>query len=155
MIEVRLLGRFAVRRDGVEVPPTEFAGGRLTGRLVRVLATRPGALVPRDVLIDALWPEHPPADPDANLNVLVARARKALGDARLIGTGPGGYIFGGVGTCTLDAEEFTVRASAGRALLAAGQAQAALRELLPPSTCGPANRCPKTSTRTGRPGVPT
>ncbi len=129
MIEVRLLGRFSVRRDGVEVPPTEFRG-RLTGRLVRVLATRPGALVPRDVLIDALWPEHPPADPDANLNVLVARARKALGDARLIGTGPGGYFFDAVGTCTLDAEEFTVRASAGRALLAAGQAQAALRELL-------------------------
>ena len=53
-----------------------------------------------------LWPQHPPADPAANLQVLVTRARKALGDPLLIRTGPGGYSLADGPGCVVDAERF-------------------------------------------------
>jgi DNA-binding SARP family transcriptional activator len=55
--EARLLGRFAVVRDGEEIPAAAF-GGRLRRRLVRMLASRPGAFSPKDALVEALWPER-------------------------------------------------------------------------------------------------
>jgi DNA-binding SARP family transcriptional activator len=76
-VQIDVLGPFSVRVDGRAVASREF-GGRLARRLVRVLAASPGRVVTRDVLIEALWGADRPADPDANLNVLVNRARKAL-----------------------------------------------------------------------------
>ena len=64
--------------------------------LLRVLAVRRPDLVPHDALAEALWPDRLPADPVANLNVLVNRARRALGDPALIVTGTGGYALGDV-----------------------------------------------------------
>src|SRR5437660_6310991 len=71
-IEIRLLGRFSVRLDGDEIPPGAF-GGRLARALVRVLLTRRGRFVSRDLLTESLWLDSPPANPDMNLNVLVNR----------------------------------------------------------------------------------
>src|SRR5689334_9737305 len=93
-VELRLLGRFAVLRDGVEVPPSAF-GGRKVRALLKVLATRQGSFVSNDVLAEALWPDRLPSDPVANLQVLVNRARRALGDASLVTTGTGGYTLTG------------------------------------------------------------
>lgn len=90
-VEIRVLGRFAVRRDGADVDPREF-GGKLTRQLVRILAASRGSVLTRDALVEALWGARPPADPDANLNVLVNRARRALGEASLIRTVSGGYL---------------------------------------------------------------
>src|SRR5690242_17097074 len=90
--EIRLLGGFSVRRGGEEVPPAAFRG-RLVRSLIRILLTRRGEFVPHDVLAEALWPGRMPADPIANLKVLVNRARAGLGDPTLILTGPGGYSF--------------------------------------------------------------
>jgi len=104
-VEVRLLGRFAVVVDGEEVPTGAFQG-RLVQTLIRILVTRRGQFVSRDVLIEALWPTEAPADPARNLNVLVTRARRALGDPALIVTGPGGYSFAAAAGCTVDAETF-------------------------------------------------
>src|SRR6266571_8724775 len=117
-IEIGLLGHFSVRRDGVEVPPAAFRG-RLVRTLVRVLVTRRGSFVSRDVLTEALWPDGPPADPDLNLNVLVTRARRALGDPSLIHTAPGGYSFVGGAACSVDAEVFLEQVRTGRSLLGA------------------------------------
>lgn len=108
MVDVLLLGPFAVRVDGVEVPERAF-GGRLTRRLVRLLACAPGRTATRDGLIDALWGADAPADPDANLNVLVNRARKAL---------PGGVEKAGRGyrlgpSVAVDAERFEDLVTAG------------------------------------------
>jgi DNA-binding SARP family transcriptional activator/class 3 adenylate cyclase len=128
MVEIRLLGRFSARRSGEEIPPGAF-GGRLVRTLVRVLVTRRGTFVSRDVLAEALWPGRMPADPGANLRVLVQRARAALGDPSLILTGPGGYSFAAGGDCAVDAEAFLSAVDAGRRHLAAGQAGLALREL--------------------------
>jgi DNA-binding SARP family transcriptional activator len=112
-IEIRVLGRFSVRRDGVEIPAGAFHG-RLVRSLVRILATRRGSFVSRDLLIEALWPAGPPADPDLNLNVLVTRARSALGAPSLILTGPGGYSFSGTDGCSVDAESFLELVAGGR-----------------------------------------
>lgn len=102
-MHLQLLGRFQVRRDGEEVPPAAF-GGRKVRTLLRVLAVRRPDLVPHDVLAEALWPDRLPADPVANLGVLVNRARRALGDPTLIITGTGGYALSNA--CTVDITKF-------------------------------------------------
>jgi DNA-binding SARP family transcriptional activator/tetratricopeptide (TPR) repeat protein len=82
--------------------------------------------VSKDVLAEALWPERLPADPAANIEVLVSRARRALGDPSLILTVPGGYAFAGQGRCLVDAEEFAAAVRAGGEELAAGRPAVAL-----------------------------
>jgi DNA-binding SARP family transcriptional activator len=103
LVHLQLLGRFQVRRDGHEVPPSAF-GGRKVRTLLRVLAVRRPDLVPHEVLAEALWPDRLPADPVANLGVLVNRARRALGDPSLIVTGTGGYALGE--GCVIDVADF-------------------------------------------------
>jgi DNA-binding SARP family transcriptional activator/tetratricopeptide (TPR) repeat protein len=104
-VEVRLLGRFAVLKDGAEIPPTAF-GGRKVRTLLKILASRQGRFVSNDVLAAALWPDRLPGDPVANLQVLVTRARRALGDSRLIVTGQGGYTLADGPGCVVDAQLF-------------------------------------------------
>ena len=124
-MRITLLGRFSVRRSGEEVPPAAF-GGRLVRTLVRVLLTRRGEQVPKDVLIEGLWGHTPPADPVRNLEILVVRARRALGDPSLIETGAGAYAFARAPSCEVDAERFTDLAEEGRRQLSAGRPAAAL-----------------------------
>lgn len=104
-VDISVLGRFTVRVDDSEVPAALF-GGRLTRQLIRVLVARRGSVVTRDALVEDLWAEGPPADPDANLNVLVNRARRALGDPSLIRTVAGGYVLGEDVSLTVDAQRF-------------------------------------------------
>ena len=123
VIRIRLLGRFAVNRDGREIALREF-GGRQARRLLRLLALRRGTLVPKDLIADALWPGGPPAEAPGNIEVLVSRLRRALGDRTLIRTGPGGYILADGNQCWVDAEAFVTAVHAGRATLAARPASA-------------------------------
>ena len=127
-IEIRLLGRFAVLRGAEEVSPGEF-GGRLVRTLVRILVSRRGQFVSKDELVEALWPERPPADPNRNLEILLVRARRALGDHSLILTRPGGYSFAQDDRCEVDAEIFLAKVEAGRRHLAVGKNRPALRSL--------------------------
>ncbi|MBB4765800.1 BTAD domain-containing putative transcriptional regulator [Amorphoplanes digitatis] len=99
------MGRFVVVRDGREVDESAYQG-RKVRTLLRVLATRQGRFVPNDLLIAALWPQRPPADPAANLQVLVNRARRAVGRPALIHTGPQGYALSGPPGCVVDTEVF-------------------------------------------------
>lgn len=128
MLELRLLGRFVVLRAGREVPPSAF-GGRKVRTLLRILATQRGSLVSHDALTDMLWPGQPPADPAANLGVLVHRARHALGDASLLVTGPGGYALADGDACRVDGEEFLASVAACQRL-AGRQALAGYRSAL-------------------------
>lgn len=128
--EVRLLGGFSIRRGGEEVAPSAFRG-RLVRTLIRVLVTRRGQFVSHDVLAEALWPGRMPADPIANLKVLVNRARAGIGDPTLIVTGPGGYSFVGGDACRVDAEDFLVAAAQGRRRLNGGDPAGALAVLGP------------------------
>jgi DNA-binding SARP family transcriptional activator len=120
---VRLLGRFVVLRVGREVAASEF-GGRKVRALLRVLASRRGSFVSHDALTEMLWGERPPADPVANLQVLVNRARRAIGRPELLITGPRGYSLDGGDACGVDAEQFVdgveqARRLAGQDALAA------------------------------------
>lgn len=110
-VRLQLMGRFQVRRDGEEVPPAAF-GGRKVRTLVRLLAVRRPDLVSHEVLAEALWPDRLPADPAANLGVLVNRARRALGGAGMIVTGTGGYA---LGECAVDVTEFMAGLDRARA----------------------------------------
>ncbi|MBL8928223.1 MAG: AAA family ATPase [Pseudonocardia sp.] len=123
-LALQLLGRFQVRRDGEEVPPAAF-GGRKVRTLLRVLAVRRPDLVPHEVLAEALWPDQQPADPAANITVLVTRARRALAVPEAVVTGPGGYA---LGPCTVDIAEFLVLAQQARQELRAGRPAAAGRD---------------------------
>jgi hypothetical protein len=76
----------------------------LVQTLIRLLVSRRGSFVSKDVLAEALWSESLPADRAANIEVLVSRARRALSDPSLILTVPGGYVFAGQGRCLVDAE---------------------------------------------------
>ncbi len=127
-LEIRLLGRFSVRRGGQEIPPPEL-GGRLGRTLIRILVTRRGSVVPVDVLAEALWPTRQPADPAANVAVLLSRVRRALADPQLIEAASRGYVFAGGGCCRVDAEVFLSCAEVGHAHLGSGRPEAALRAL--------------------------
>lgn len=114
-LEIRLLGRFAVLLDGAEIPTAAF-GGRKVRTLLRILATRRGSVVSYDALTEMLWPDQPPASPAANLQVLVNRARKALGDASIVLTSTGGYALAGGPACSVDAERFVASAESATTL---------------------------------------
>jgi DNA-binding SARP family transcriptional activator len=118
-VQIDVLGPFAVRVEGRAVAPREF-GGRLARRLVRVLAASPGRLVTREVLIDALWRADRPADPDANLNVLVNRARAP------------GLAHGTAATTTPCSRQVTRGAAARRNTLVVPRSNARQRRTPPP-----------------------
>ena len=105
VVDLHLMGRFVTACDGIEVPAADF-GGRKVRTLVRILASRRGGVVPSDELIELLWPDRPPADPAANLQVLVNRARRATDAPWLVVTGSGGYALTGDPNCTVDTERF-------------------------------------------------
>jgi DNA-binding SARP family transcriptional activator/tetratricopeptide (TPR) repeat protein len=127
-IELRLLGRFVVLRDGAEVAAADF-GGRKVRALLRILATRRGQFVPHDLLSEALWPDRQPADPAANLQVLVNRARKATGFPGLVRTGPGGYALTDSDECVVDAEQFQAAVRSAESAEPAGQLSGYARAL--------------------------
>jgi len=56
-LELRILGPLDVSVDGERVD----LGGRKQREVLALLATRSGAAVSTDALIDALWPQGPPA----------------------------------------------------------------------------------------------
>lgn len=124
-LELRLLGRFVVLRDGAEIPAPEF-GGRKVRALLRVLATRRGSVVLSDVLTDCLWPDRPPADPAANLQVLVNRARRAIGRPALIVTGEGGYALSAGPDIIVDGEQFVAAMAEARRTAEVARYEAAL-----------------------------
>ena len=121
-----MLGRFRVLRDGEEIPPRAFRQ-RLVRILIRILVSRRGEFVSRDFLTEALWPRRPPADPRANLRVLVTLARRALGDSSLLQGGPGGYAFSTSPTCAVDAEAFVAELHEAQEAMAHGSHEEALR----------------------------
>lgn len=125
-VEVRMLGCFKVWRAGHGVASSSF-GGRRSRQLLQILLTGRGQLIPRDVLIEALWPRQDPADPQGNLAVLASRARHALGEASLILSRPGGYLYADDDRTWVDAEAFAREVERGRLSLASGSAIAAVR----------------------------
>ncbi len=80
-IEITLLGRFEVRRDGQPVPADAW-GRRHAAALVKLLALSPGRRLHREQVIDALWPDDTVEDAAPKLHKAAHFARKAAGDRR-------------------------------------------------------------------------
>lgn len=59
----------------------------------------------------------PPVDASGNVEILISRIRRALGDRSLIQTGSGGYTLVGDGRCWVDIEAFLAAVGRGQAQL--------------------------------------
>lgn len=108
MLEFRLLGTLDAGERG-SVP----LGGRKQRTLLAYLLLHRNVAIPRDTLIDALWPEDPPATAVHALDVYVSRLRKALGDGALFET-RGGSILLRVPDEAVDAARFEQLVAAAR-----------------------------------------
>lgn len=77
-IAIQTLGVFRVQRSGVPISSTEWQS-RKARDLLKILLTRRGRSVPRDQLVERLWPESA-TDPAAlkRLNVMVSTLRSVL-----------------------------------------------------------------------------
>jgi DNA-binding SARP family transcriptional activator len=76
-LAIRTFGRFAVYRDGDEVPPTEWQS-RKARDLLKLLVCRRGGVAVRDVLLEALWPDEDPGKTRNRLSVALNVVRGVL-----------------------------------------------------------------------------
>ncbi|UJA20974.1 AAA family ATPase [Thermoleophilia bacterium SCSIO 60948] len=122
-VRIRLCGSLAMdvgdRGDGADA---SFPGrqGRL---LFAFLVLNRGARVSRDAMVDAVWGENPPANPEAGLATILSRLRRTLGadilpvrDLPEIELGDNAWV---------DVERARELEAEAREALAAGQAEAA------------------------------
>ncbi len=79
VVRVSLFGPFGVCVNGVDVEPTVWPGRR-SAELVQLLTLTDGHCLPRDRVIDALWPRLDAAAGGANLRKAAHHARRALND---------------------------------------------------------------------------
>lgn len=120
MVEFRVLGPLDARGPNGKVS----LGGGKQQLLLAVLLLHGGELVSRPAIIDALWPERPPASASQSVDSYVSRLRAALraagADGELIVSGSGGYRLQVAG-CWVDREEFSELARSARVALANGE----------------------------------
>src|SRR5262249_38866617 len=130
-IDYRLLGTIEAGVNGHVLD----IGGQKQRALLAILLLSANKPVSRDVLVDRLWGQHPPAGAQHTLEVYVSRLRKALEPAAgcpVVLTRPGAYLLRATGE-HIDVRRFERLARDGRRALAAnapGQAAADLREAL-------------------------
>ena len=130
-IDYRLLGVTEAGLNG----HTLDIGGQKQRALLAILLLSANKPVSRDVLVDRLWGEHPPAGAQHTLEVYVSRLRKTLEPAagrQVVLTRPGAYLLRATGE-HIDVRRFERLAGEGRRALAGnapGRAAADLREAL-------------------------
>jgi pimeloyl-ACP methyl ester carboxylesterase/DNA-binding SARP family transcriptional activator len=77
--EIRTMGGFSVRVEDEDVPLTAW-GSRRARQLCKRLAVAGGRPVPRDELVEMLWPDEPDSVKlSARLSVLLSNIRRVLG----------------------------------------------------------------------------
>jgi ABC-type transport system substrate-binding protein/DNA-binding SARP family transcriptional activator/streptogramin lyase len=131
VIDYRLLGPIEAGVDGRVLK----LGGPKQRELLAVLLLSANEPVSRDVLVDRLWGECPPAGAQHTLEVYVSRLRKTLEPAAggpVVLTRPSAYVLQAPGE-RIDVRRFERLAGEGRRALAGGapgRAAAVLREAL-------------------------
>ena len=99
-LDVQLLGRFEVRVDSRPVPEDAWPQKRAID-LVKLLALSRGHRMPRDQVLEKLWPRLGADAGAANLHKAASYARRALGERDAV------VVRGGVVALAPDADVFT------------------------------------------------
>jgi predicted ATPase/DNA-binding SARP family transcriptional activator len=89
LVRISILGTLEVATADAE---PVAVGGFLVRALLAVLALEAGRTVTSERLIDALWPDEPPANAANALQTLVRRLRVALRPYEIVRSRPGGYL---------------------------------------------------------------
>ena len=108
-IDVCLLGRFEVRVDGVAVPRAAWTHGRARD-LVKLLALAPGHRLPRDRVVDELWPQLGVDAGLANLHKAAHHGRRTLGHSGAVVLRGGQVMLAPDATVETDVEGFEASA---------------------------------------------
>lgn len=112
-MRVQVCGSIVVEDDGRRL---ETALPSRQGRvLFAYLVLNRARAVPRSEIVDALWPGGGPADPDAALNALLSRLRRALGPGRVESRGTVRLSLDPVSVDVEDADEAICRAESALA----------------------------------------
>ena len=130
VLAVRCFGRFEVLRDGV--PISHWRRGKAKTLLKYLIVRRQP--VPRDALIDLLWPEADPRTAVNGLRVALHALRQALGRCTGAGKGScdyvifdnGNYSINPAADLWIDADEFSSHFTTGLRLERQGQVAAAI-----------------------------
>jgi ATP/maltotriose-dependent transcriptional regulator MalT/DNA-binding SARP family transcriptional activator len=133
-VAVESLGRFRVLRDGAPIPRSAWRS-RKARDLLKMLVARHGRPVPRDALIEALWPGEDPLRCANRLSVALSTLRGVLDPERRYGAerfvlSSGGAVALDVEHLAVDLEAFLHEAAAGLALREEGRAEEAHARLL-------------------------
>lgn len=132
-----------VELDGVRVE--DQLPGRQGRLMLAYLVASRGRPVARDELVDLLWPDTAPANPDGSLRPLLTRLRRAIGEERLVGRAqlglalpPGAWIDVDVAEHAAGRAEAALQAGdATRALAVAQEALAIVERPFLPDVLGP------------------
>lgn len=147
MLRIRVIGGFAVERDGTVLSSAQL-GSRKARTALKLLAAQRG-LVPMDRLVEVLWGEHPPTDAAANVATLVSRLRATLG-AGVIDGGRGGYRLVPGPEVVVDLEEAAGLVAEAESRLAANQPSLWWPPTPPWSASAPGSRSSRSPRPTGR-----
>ena len=104
-LEVRLLGRFEVLVDSQPVPADAWAQKRAAD-LIKLLALARGHRMPRDEVLETLWPQLGPDAAARNLHKAASYARRALGDRGAVVLRAGMVDLAPTAEVTTDVERF-------------------------------------------------
>lgn len=132
-VAVRVLGSFGAFRDGVPVPLREWQS-RKARDLLKLLVSRLGRPVPRDWLLEALWPEQDPRRTRPRLSVALSTVRAVLDplhrfDAEHYVSATRETVAVDTRTLLVDLERFLVQAEAALALARGDPGERAVAEL--------------------------
>ncbi len=124
-LAIRSLGAFRLFRDGVPIAATAWQSKKAR-TLLKILVARRGRATPRDLLMEALWPEQDPARLANRLSVALATVRAVLDPQKLrppehFVTADKDSIRLDLEHLTVDVEEFLRCAHEGLALARAGR----------------------------------
>ena len=120
-LALRTLGGFEAVRSGRPVRAADW-GSRRARDLVKILVTRRGHRVPRDQLIEHLWPDEDPDRTARRLSVMISTARSVLDpDRRLDPVGGIGAdrdsVWLALPPAAIDVERFLAAAADGLSLV--------------------------------------
>jgi ATP/maltotriose-dependent transcriptional regulator MalT/DNA-binding SARP family transcriptional activator len=127
-VRIQALGGFRVLRAGEPVPAEEWQS-RKARDLLKVLVARRGRAVPREALMEALWPDEDPARLSNRLSVALSTVRTVLDPDR---RHPGDRFVTAdkhvvaLADVPVDVEEFLAAAAAGLDRFAGGERAEAL-----------------------------